>query len=93
MKDFVTSSALTRLLANIFIFLCLLVCLFIGAYQIVAGQQVSPICYMVVSTGMAYSLMLLGIHTGLSTIPVEEVNKVQIEKPLLVGKQGKSEAG
>ena len=66
MKDFVVSSALTRLLANIFIFLCLVVCLFVGAYQVVEGQAINPIVYTVISTGMAYSLMLLGVHTGIA---------------------------
>lgn len=64
MKEFVTSSALTRLLANVFIFLCLIVCLFIGAWEIIATQPINPICYTVVSTGMAYALMLLGVHAG-----------------------------
>lgn len=68
MKDFVVSSALTRLLANVFIFLCLIVCLFVGAYQVVEGQAINPLVYTIVSTGMAYSLMLLGVHTGI-TIP------------------------
>lgn len=66
MKDFVVSSALTRLLANVFIFLCLIVCLFIGAWQIVTVQTINPIVYTVISTGMAYSLMLLGVHTGIA---------------------------
>lgn len=66
MKDFVVSSALTRLLANIFIFLCLVVCLFIGAYEIVMGEPINPLVYTIVSTGMAYSLMLLGVHTGIA---------------------------
>lgn len=78
MKDFVVSSALTRLLANIFIFLCLITCLFVGAYQVVAGQPISPICYTVISMGMSYSLMLLGVHTGIATIPVEEVKAVKM---------------
>lgn len=78
MKDFVVSSALTRLLANIFIFLCLTTCLFVGAYQVIAGQQISPICYTVISMGMSYSLMLLGVHTGIATIPVEEMKTVKI---------------
>lgn len=65
-KDFVVSSALTRLLANIFIFLCLVVCLFIAAYQIITVQTINPIVYTVISTGMAYSLMLLGVHTGIA---------------------------
>lgn len=66
MKDFVVSSALTRLLANVFIFMCLLICLFIGAFEIVEGQPINPLVYTVVSTGLAYSLMLLGVHTGIS---------------------------
>lgn len=66
MKDFVVSSALTRLLANVFIFLCLIVCLFVGAFQVVEGQTINPIVYTVISTGMAYSLMLLGVHTGIA---------------------------
>lgn len=79
MKDFVVSSALTRLLANIFIFVCLLVALFVCAYQVLNSQQISPICYIIVSTGMSYSLMLLGMHTGIATIPVEEVKEVKLQ--------------
>lgn len=74
MKDFVVSSALTRLLANVFIFLCLVVCLFIGALEIVRGQAINPIVYTVISTGMAYSLMLLGVHTGIA-MPQEPTEK------------------
>lgn len=66
MKDFVVSSALTRLLANVFIFMCLLISLFIAAWEIIASQPINPLCYTVVSTGLAYSLMLLGVHTGIS---------------------------
>lgn len=66
MKDFVVSSALTRLLANVFIFLCLIVALFIAAWEIIASQSINPLAYTVISTGLAYSLMLLGVHTGIS---------------------------
>lgn len=72
MKDFVVSSALTRLLANVFIFLSLVVCLFIGAWEIIASQPINPLVYTVISTGMAYSLMLLGVHTGIA-MPVASV--------------------
>ena len=56
-----------------FIFLCLIVCLFVGAFQVVAGQAINPIVYTVISTGMAYSLMLLGVHTGIA-MPQEPMN-------------------
>ncbi len=71
MKDFVISSALTRLLANVFIFLCLIVCLFLGGVEVVRNEAINPIVYTVISTGMAYSLMLLGVHTG-TAIPIKE---------------------
>jgi len=66
MKDFIVSSALTRLLANLFIFLCLVIALFIAAWEIIASQPINPLVYSVVSTGLAYSLMLLGVHTGIA---------------------------
>lgn len=72
MKDFVVSSALTRLLANVFIFLSLVVCLFIAAWQIMMSMPINPLVYTVISTGMAYSLMLLGVHTGIA-MPIASV--------------------
>lgn len=64
MKDFVTSSALTRLLANVFIFISLIVCLAIGAWEILNNEPINPLVYTVVSTGLAYSATVLGVHIG-----------------------------
>lgn len=64
MKDFVTSSALTRLLANVFVFVVLLGAVFVLIYQIIHDNPISPICYSVVSAGLTYAIMLLGVHTG-----------------------------
>lgn len=86
MKDFVISSALTRLLANIFIFLSLCVALFIGAWQIIASMPINPLVYTVVSTGMAYSLMLLGVHTGITMPQQKEPGTGNVPGPLETSK-------
>jgi ABC-type Co2+ transport system permease subunit len=64
MKDFVTSSALTRLLANVFVFVVLVAAVGVLSYQIINNQQVNPICYSVVSGGLTYAVAMLSVHAG-----------------------------
>ncbi len=64
MQNFVTSSALTRLLANIFIFLVLLASLLVGALEVMANQPINPLIYATLSMGMVYAATILGMHSG-----------------------------
>lgn len=62
MKDFVTSSALTRLLANIFIFLVVVASLVIACIEILQNQPIQPIVYIVVSSALTYATTIIGVH-------------------------------
>ncbi len=64
MQQFVTSSALTRLLANIFIFLVLLASLVVGAIEVMQSQPINPLIYATLSMGMVYAATILGMHSG-----------------------------
>ena len=64
MQQFVTSSALTRLLANIFIFLVLLASLLVGALEVMANQAINSLIYATLSMGMVYAATILGMHSG-----------------------------
>jgi hypothetical protein len=65
MKDFVTSSALTRLLANVFMFIILLGAVLIGGYEVINNQPLNPIVTSIASGGIAYACTLLGVHVGI----------------------------
>lgn len=78
MTQFVQSSALTRLLANIFIFLVLVTAVFIAAWKVLNNQQIDPLCYTAIAGGMSYAINMLGVHAGV------HVAEKQIP-PVLVG--------
>lgn len=64
MKDFIDSSALTRLLANVFMFAILLACIFAAVVEVLRGEQINPLVYTLLSLGATYSVTLLGAHVG-----------------------------
>lgn len=65
MKDFITSSALTRLLANLFMFIILVGAVLIGGYEVINNQPLNPIVVSISSGGIAYACTLLGVHVGI----------------------------
>lgn len=69
LKNAVTASVLTRLLANIFVFLFLCTSLIVAAIQILNGQQVSSIIMTVLGTGIGYALHVVGINQGVTLEP------------------------
>ncbi len=80
LKLFVESSALTRLLANLFIFLILSGSGFIAIWQILHNEPVNPYCIALLSSGLTYGSTMLGVHLGAVTStnapvpsPVKEV--------------------
>ena len=64
MQQFVTSSAMTRLLANVFIFLVLVASLLVAAIEVMANQPINPLIYATLSMGMVYAATILGMHSG-----------------------------
>lgn len=64
MKDFINSSALTKLLANIFVFLVLVMALGIAAYDTLTGNPVNPYVATLIGGGLTYAVNLLGMHIG-----------------------------
>lgn len=74
MTNFVTSSALTRLLANVFAFLVITAALAVFIIQTINNQPVNPLCYTVLSTAVGYVCSLLSVHTGsvLTTPPDQQ---------------------
>jgi hypothetical protein len=64
MQQFITSSAMTRLLANIFIFLVLVASLIVAAIEVMQGQPINPLIYATLSMGMVYAATILGMHSG-----------------------------
>lgn len=64
MTQFVTSSALTRLLANVFGFIVITAALAVFIIQTVNNQPVNPLCYSVLSTAVGYVVSILSVHTG-----------------------------
>ena len=64
MSNFINSSALTKLLANIFIFLVVVAFLGIAVYDTVTGTQVPAIITNVLYGAVMSSLAILGFHVG-----------------------------
>ncbi len=64
MKDFINSSALTKLLANIFVFLVLVCALGIAAYDTLNGATVNPYVATLIGAGLSYAVNILGMHIG-----------------------------
>ena len=55
---------MTRLLANIFIFLVLVASLIVAAIEVMASQPINPLIYATLSMGMVYAATILGMHSG-----------------------------
>lgn len=64
MQDFINSSALTKLLANIFIFIVLLASTGIAVYDALTNQQINPYVSALLGGGLTYAAALLGVHVG-----------------------------
>lgn len=55
---------MTRLFALIFLFLIAMGSASLIGFDIVAGKPLDPYALAIVSSGISYSLILLGIHLG-----------------------------
>lgn len=64
MSDFVNSSALTKLLANLFIFLVLTCALGIAAYDTIYHFPIDPYITTLIGGGLTYAVGLIGVHIG-----------------------------
>lgn len=64
MKDFVNSSALTKLLANIFIFLVLVAAVGVAVYSKLNNQAIDPYVAGLLGSGITYAASILGVHIG-----------------------------
>lgn len=68
MKDMVINSTLTRLLANIFLFVIVLGASGIVGYQIIQGLTPDIWLVGIVGTAIGSSIKILGINAGISFI-------------------------
>ncbi len=64
MKDFVNSSALTKLLANAFIFMVLLTSLAIAGYDTLMNLPINAYSTALIGGGLTYAVGILGMHVG-----------------------------
>lgn len=64
MKDFVNSSALTKLLANVFVFVVLIASVGIAVYDALTIQTINPYVSTLIGGGLTYAVGLLGFHVG-----------------------------
>lgn len=64
MKDFINSSALTKLLANIFVFCTLICALGIAVYDTIVNMPVNPYVATLIGGGLTYAVGILGMHIG-----------------------------
>lgn len=64
MKDFVNSSALTKLLANVFVFVVLIASVGIAVYDALTTQIINPYVSTLIGGGLTYAVGLLGFHVG-----------------------------
>lgn len=67
----ITQSLLTRLLANIFLFLVLLSGLIIACVNVLQGQDINTYARAIVWAGVGYCLHLLGLNQG---VTLEAIN-------------------
>ncbi len=64
MIEFINSSALTKLLANVFVF-CVLTCaLAIASYDTINNIAVNPYVATLIGGGLTYAINVLGMHIG-----------------------------
>lgn len=68
-KDFITSNALTRLLANVFIFVVVMYAVFIGGQELLSGTPIQPLVYVIVSSALTYATTVIGIHLPSPSVP------------------------
>ena len=64
MKDFINSSALTKLLANLFVFLVLVAALGIAVFDTISSQPINPYVSTLIGGGLTYAIGVLGVHIG-----------------------------
>lgn len=64
MTNFITSSALTRLLANLFVFVALVAALFVAMVEVLKNEAINPIVYTLLSSGLVYGVSILSVHIG-----------------------------
>ncbi len=75
----IAQSLLTRLLANIFVFLVLITALVVSAYDILTGQPINQLAYNVLFLGAGYALHLLGINQGVTLSPTTSTQTTTAE--------------
>jgi hypothetical protein len=64
MTNFINSSALTKLLANLFIFVVLVAAVGIAMYDTINNLAVSSYITGLIGGGMTYAVGILGVHIG-----------------------------
>ena len=64
MSNFVNSSALTKLLANIFVFLVMIVALSIAGFDTLKNLPLNPYVSGIIGSGLMYAGTILGFHVG-----------------------------
>ena len=64
MSSFVNSSALTKLLANVFVFLVLIAAIGIAVFDTLTGQPINPYVSTLIGGGLTYAVGVLGMHIG-----------------------------
>jgi hypothetical protein len=64
MSNFINSSALTKLLANVFVFLVLVMALGIAGFDALTGQAINPYVSGLIFSGLGYAGTILGFHVG-----------------------------
>lgn len=64
MSNFVQSSALTKLLANVFVFLVMIVALAMAGYDTLNNLAINPYVSTLIGGGLTYAIGILGMHVG-----------------------------
>ncbi len=64
MMNFINSSALTKLLANVFVFLVMIAALAIAGYDTLKNLAINPYVSALIGSGLMYAGTILGFHVG-----------------------------
>ncbi len=64
MQGFINSSALTKLLANTFIFAVMIAALVIAVYNVLNNQPINANASLLIEGGLVYAASMLGFHVG-----------------------------
>lgn len=67
----VNQSLLTRMLANLFVFIVLIAALGVACFELIAYHNIDNPVSMVLGTGLGYAINLLGINQGVTLQPLQ----------------------